>query len=358
MPLPLLTTAEQDELNGALRAVQQDFARVHRRTRAALFEATPEELHEALGAWLDVFFVLADEVTAWSVAAEQAGIPALSTPTELPRFAALAAHALAPDAARALLAASDELEEARVLALAVLIAAHPQALADALMAELARTRDVQATWVLLDWFDADAHVLAELASHRRRMQHAVEEAREGRGGDRARHARQDDATRWLVQRGFEPTEPFQVRIRMQDVPPRHPRQSHLREQVSTLEVAISTKHARGPTLDPSWTIILRGSPAEPLHGFTPSRWEGSFGRVQSESGEVQAEFVEPSASPVRKPRRHSLALTLESIPRVIDALEVLTGRSFHRECATITASIGEQRAARLEEVTRAWLAAR
>lgn len=46
------------------------------------------------------------------------------------------------------------------------------------------------------------------------------------------------------------------------------------------------------------------------------------------------------------------------LPKNIDEIEALTGRSFHSESATITASLGEERSTTLEGAARAWLLAR
>jgi hypothetical protein len=334
MTLPTLTPAQQDELQVARDAIQRDFAAQHRATCNALLSATPTQLHAALRPWYEALVALSDEVVAWQLAAEQADVPELSRPTELPHFQALAAIPLDTDAERALLGACAQLGELRVLALAALI-------------ELARTCDDQATWVLLDWLDADDGVLGTLAASRQRA---------AQTRDDATRVQADDATQWLVQRGFEHTAPFNVSIRMQDLPPNHPKQRHLREQVSALEITISTRSVRSPDLDVSWALALRGGSGATLHGFTPSRWSGNFWQVQRDTGALSANFTEPGPSAGRKPRTHTILATLESLPTVIDEIETFTERSFHRDSATVSASIGEQRSTELEAGVRAWLA--
>lgn len=346
MTLPSLTPAQHDELQVARDAIQRDFAAQHRATCNALLNATPAQLHAALRPWHDALVALSDEVVAWQLAAEQADVPELSKPTELPHFQALAAIPLSTDAERALLGACTQLGELRVLALAALIARHSAAVRSELEAELARTCDDQATWVLLDWLDADDGVLGALAASRQRAAQAR---------DDARRVQADDATHWLVQRGFEHTAPFNVSVRMQDVAPNHPKQRHLREQVSALEITISTRRVRGPDLDVSWALALRGGSGASIHGFTPSRWSGNFWQVQRNTGALSASFTEPGPNAGRQPRTHMIVATLESLPTVIDEIEKLTERSFHRDSATVSASIGEQRSTALEAAVRAWL---
>lgn len=348
---PSLTRVQQGELQVARDAIRDELAVQHRATRTALLNDAPAQLHETLEAWLDAYVALFNEDMAWSVAAEQADVPDLTNPTELPQFEALVAVPLSPAAERVLLTSSERLGEGRVLALAALIARPSPGLRAELETELARIREAEATWRLLDWLGADVQggMLTTLAVARHRATQSSE---------RALRARDDDAVRWLLARGVAHTEPFAVSIRMQDVPPTHPKKSHLREQTSFLEIQITTQRVRGPELDPSWSLALRGASGESRHGFAPSRWIGNLWQVQRDSGEVGAVFTEPSPSPVRKARTQSICATLESLPKTIDEIEALTGRTFHRESAMVTAHIGEQRSAALEEAARAWLAAR
>ncbi|HPH64108.1 MAG TPA: hypothetical protein PLF40_00110 [Kofleriaceae bacterium] len=346
--VPTLTAAQQHEFDVAFEAIRADFAAQHLASRTAMGCDVPPHLYEELFSWLDAFFQLVDEVTAWELAAEQADVPALDNPTQLSRFQALVSVPLTIDAERALLRASERLQADRVLALAAIIGRRSTELHNDLAAELARTCDVEATWALLDWLGTDTDVLVSLVAARQRSAQAR---------DDANRVQDDDATRWLVKRGFAATAPFDVSIRMQDVPVTHPKHRHLREQVSVLTIDISTRRMRGPDLDRSWSLKLLGASGAAIHGFLPSRWSGNFWQVQRNAGEMVAVFEEPSSNVVRKGVAHTIRATLETLPTVINEIEALTGRSFHRDSAAISASLGDKSNPALVVAVRAWLSA-
>jgi hypothetical protein len=348
MPTLSLTPGQQDELRVAHDNLRRDFASQHRATRTAVLREAPPALQAGLGAWLEALAGLVDEVNAWSLAAEQASVPELATPVDLASFEALVATPLEADAGRALLGAIDRLGDARTLALAALLHGHSHPLRTELRAELSRTAGDPATWRLVDWFAGAGHheLLADVVEARHRATQARDEAR----------ALPSDATRWLAARGHAVSEPFAVSIRMEDVPQNHPKHRHLREQTSHLDVRITTEAVRGPSLDVGWSLVLRGARGEARHGFSPSSWSGEVRQLQAGVGEAPCTLTEPSPSLARKPRTHTFATTLESLPAAIDEIERVTGRSFHRERAPITAHVGAQRAPAIEEATRAWLA--
>jgi hypothetical protein len=353
MSIPDLTPTQREELRIAFEAMRLEFAPQHRATGKALLSDVAPDDQQALGAWLEALFELADEVAAWSLAAQQTDVPELGHPTSLPRLQTLAALPLAARVQHTVLNSSERLGDARVLALAVFIAKQQSEgleTASELARELTRTQEVEATWALLDWFTgAHEGVLQALAERRNSAQHARLEAQ---------RTQDDDATRWLAQRGFTLNEPFAVSIRMQDLPASHPKQRHLREQVSSLDLRITTMRVRGPELDESWALVLRAGSGEPKFNFTPCLWSGELRQPASLRGEVRGVFTEAAATRVHPGRRHDLSATLETLPQAIDAIEALTARSFHCETAVITAHSGARRMAKLEEATRSWLLGR
>ncbi len=346
-----LSSEQQGELRQAFDAIQREFAPIHRATRKALLVDRAPQTQELLGAWLDGFFELSDEVAAWSLASQQTDVPELDNPLVLRRFQTLVSLPLDAQASQWLIASSGQFGEHRVLALAVLIALEQRgglASSAELAAELTRTKDVEATWALLDWFSAEAHTgvlqaVAEQCSTARRARLDAQRAQE------------DDATCWLRQRGFSANEAFAVSIRLQDLPASHPKLRHLREQISSLDLRITSARVRGPDLDESWALVLRGGRGEPKHDFAPCAWSGDLRQLASKTGEVRGTFAEASPTPIRKGRSQVIAATLESIPEAIDAIEALAGRSFRRETASITAHIGARHVVELEEAARAWL---
>lgn len=339
-----LTPPQREALDAALREIQGGARPGHRATRQALLASLPERHRDRLGAWFEAFVVSSDELAAWETCEEQGDGPALSTPSLLEGFRALAAFPLSLDEARAILGASDSLgEEGRVLALASVLS-HAE-LETELTAELARTADRAVTWRLLDWFPGHP-VLAALGARRDAVL-------------AKQRAPESDATRWLLRRGFLPAAHFRVAVTMTDVPSSHPQASHLREQRSSLELTI-TNVLRGP-FDSVWTLVLRGGRGEAKHGFSPSLWSGDLRQPGDAESEVQGTFEQASDSPVRRGRRETLSANLESIGDAIDAIERLTGRSFHRDVASISASArwgpndAQERAPALEAAVRAWL---
>ena len=350
MPIPDLTPTQRDELRIAHDAIRREFAAQRRATRDAMLSDTAAEDQQTVGAWLDALFDLADEIAAWSLASQQTDVPELLNPTSLSLFQALTEIPLGAREQRTLLSSSERLGDVRVIALAAFVARQLREgleSASELEAELMRTREVEATWVLLDWFaDERGGVLRDVAERRLAAEHARLEAQ---------RTQDDEATRWLARRGFTLKEPFAVSVRLQDLPAAHPKLRHLREQVSSIDLRITNVRVRGPELDESWRLVLRGGAGQPKFNFTPCLWSGELRQPASSSGEVRGIFTEAAPTRIHPGRRHEFTATLESISQAIDAIEKLTERSFHREEAVITAHSGARRVAKLEEATRSWL---
>ena len=119
MSIPDLTPTQHDELRIAYEAIRLEFAPLHRAARKALLCEAPAQVLEPLSAWLDGFFELADEVSAWSLASQQTDVPELENPVLLARFQALLSVPLEEAARRTLTLSSERLGERRLLALAV-----------------------------------------------------------------------------------------------------------------------------------------------------------------------------------------------------------------------------------------------